>query len=385
MTAYARRMFSDTVSYSDELSGGINNSVLSLTLKDGTTFPNGSSGNWTMTIDAGTALEEKLECGARSGGAVTIVQRGLGGTTPVAHGANAPCIHTLCGKDLDEANQAVVQTIGKVTTQGDMLYATAAALLARLAIGTANQVLSSSGTVPQWSTLLGLMETQFTANNQVLLGTGSGTAALTDILTALENKFTAAGQLLAGTGSATGELLAKGANNSVLSVGGADASGLQWQTILALMETAFGASGQVVVGTGAGTGELFSPFPVSATVAASQATSSTSYVDLATAGPAVTVTTGTSALVILTAGITVSVNADVAYMACAVSGASSIPAAAGSGVLTSRLNNGSQEMSAISSITGLTPGSNTFTAKYQVAGAATGTFDSRTITVFPIP
>ena len=44
----------------------------------------------------------------------------------------------------------------------------------------------------------------------------------------VEVGFTAAGQLYAGTGSGTGELLAKGAAGTVLTVGGADASGLEW-------------------------------------------------------------------------------------------------------------------------------------------------------------
>lgn len=47
-------------------------------------------------------------------------------------------------------------------------------------------------------------------------------------LSAVEGVFTAKGQLLAGTGSGTGDLLATGTAGQVLTVGGADASGLEW-------------------------------------------------------------------------------------------------------------------------------------------------------------
>lgn len=232
---YIRRQFSDTVSYTDELNGGINNSVTSFTLKDGSTFPTGSVGPFVVTIDPDTGTEEKVLCLSRSGSTVTVVSsggRGFGGTTAVAHNANATVIHTICAQDLDEANQAVVQTIGRIAASGDLLYGSSANTTAKLSIGTANQVLSSSGTVPQWSTLLGLIEDQFTAANQVVLGTGSGTGALTDLLTAIGNKFGAAGQLVAGTGSGTGELLSKGSAGTSLTVGGADASGLEWIQVL---------------------------------------------------------------------------------------------------------------------------------------------------------
>lgn len=227
MTAYARRMFSDTVSYTDQLLGGITNSSSSMTLKDGSTFPTGSSGNWTATIDPNTASEEKVECTTRSGSTVNIGTRGLGGTTAVAHSANAVVIHTICGKDLDEANQAVVNTIGKVAAGGDLLYGTAAAAMTNLGIGTTNQVLSSSGSVPQWSTLLGLIETQFTADQQIISGTGSGSGELIDLMLALKEynganilgligkPYAAAGDLISGTGSGTGSVITVGSTSGV--------------------------------------------------------------------------------------------------------------------------------------------------------------------------
>jgi hypothetical protein len=46
----------------------------------------------------------------------------------------------------------------------------------------------------------------------------------------VESTFTAKGQLFAGTGSGTGDLVTTGTAGQVLTVGGADASGLEWTT-----------------------------------------------------------------------------------------------------------------------------------------------------------
>jgi len=123
--------------------------------------------------------------------------------------------------------------------------------------------------------------------------------------------------------------------------------------------------------------------PTSATVATSQTTTSTSFTDLATVGPAVTVTTGTSALVIITAQI-VSSNGNDAVASFAVSGATttsptnSISLSTGSagGLI-------SVQASAIYYVT-LTAGSNTFTMKYKMNAAGTLTAIYRTITVIPL-
>jgi hypothetical protein len=77
---------------------------------------------------------------------------------------------------------------------------------------------------PQLSQIEGL----FTAANQIFKGTGSGTGELIDFGTTLNFQFGAAGQLFAGTGVGTGEKLAVGSAGQVLTVGGADPSGLEW-------------------------------------------------------------------------------------------------------------------------------------------------------------
>lgn len=120
--------------------------------------------------------------------------------------------------------------------------------------------------------------------------------------------------------------------------------------------------------------------PFSATVAISQTTTSTSFTDLATVGPAVTVTTGTTARVIMTAQCSCSLN-DGIYAGFAVSGASTI--AADTAKSLSMVGTNQLGMSAVRMVTGLTPGDNTFTMKYRIGYSGTGTWVNRELVVIP--
>jgi len=114
----------------------------------------------------------------------------------------------------------------------------------------------------------------------------------------------------------------------------------------------------------------------------SQTTTSSTFTDLATVGPAVTVTTGTKALVIVTAIIGNDTSGQRAYMGFAVSGASSISAADKWSIALTSTGSYAPEIqtSGVFLVTGLTAGSNTFTAKYRRSGG-TGRFDLRQIAV----
>lgn len=125
--------------------------------------------------------------------------------------------------------------------------------------------------------------------------------------------------------------------------------------------------------------------PKIASVLTSEATASTSYTDLTTAGPAVTVDTGTSAIVILSASFNNSIANSWAFMSYAVSGATTIAASDdfGAGQKQDVAGNSSQ-VSFVHTVTNLTPGSNTFTAKYKAITSGNATFARRHITVIPL-
>jgi len=101
-------------------------------------------------------------------------------------------------------------------------------------------------------------------------------------------------------------------------------------------------------------------------VLASESTTSTSYTNLTTVGPQVTVTTGVSALVFMRAEIGQSVSGAGAWIGLAISGATTQAA----GTLY-ELGHGAETSGNfythfdIFRVTGLTPGSNTFTMQYK--------------------
>ena len=122
-------------------------------------------------------------------------------------------------------------------------------------------------------------------------------------------------------------------------------------------------------------------------VATSQGTASTTYTDLATAGPVATVTIPASgkALVIVTSSETNGGTLGGAFMGFAVSGATTV--AATDTQAFSFVNGGNQAQTVQGSgtfyVSGLTAGSNTFTAKFR-ATVGTATFANRSITVIPL-
>lgn len=118
-------------------------------------------------------------------------------------------------------------------------------------------------------------------------------------------------------------------------------------------------------------------------VSAFEGTTSTSYTNLATSGPAVTVTTGTKALVIVTANIVNSTNNNSlqAWMSYAVSGATTTSASDTWALAVSGIQSIAYQMKmSLASVATLTAGSNTFTAKYR-ATSGTSEFGNRSITV----
>ena len=124
----------------------------------------------------------------------------------------------------------------------------------------------------------------------------------------------------------------------------------------------------------------------SATVATSESTTSTSYTDLTTVGPSVTATTQTTALIIFNAYATQSTQFLVCDAGVAVSGATTIAAAAGTGIFrwSPANNGGASSFAAAIFIPGLTPGSNVFTMKYAATLGGTATFANRNLLVIPM-
>lgn len=120
----------------------------------------GTAYGFWLSIGYGLQSEEKIYVPAQasapawSTGSVTLsnVVRGQDGTAAQVHDAAAPVVVVMTATDLDEANSAASQTLGLVTTQGDLLYGNGANTLARLAAGTAGKMLTTqgAGAAPTW-------------------------------------------------------------------------------------------------------------------------------------------------------------------------------------------------------------------------------------------
>lgn len=132
------------------------------------------------------------------------------------------------------------------------------------------------------------------------------------------------------------------------------------------------------------TNQIVQRTPVQSTVNVPETTTSTSFTDLATVGPQVTVTTGTTALIIFTAEISNNTVSQAGRVGFTISGAMTADAD-GNHVLrmetagTSEFN----RSSAVRLHTGLTPGTNTFRMVYAASGG-TASFNFRNLIVLPL-
>ena len=123
------------------------------------------------------------------------------------------------------------------------------------------------------------------------------------------------------------------------------------------------------------------PSSAIATVATSQTTTSSTYTDLSTSGPAVTFTTGTKALVLITIDMSNSGGTGAtSFASYAVSGATTISA---SDTVALRSSSSQTERMSSASRPTLTAGSNTFTMKYK-CNSDTSTFANREIIVIDL-
>lgn len=120
-------------------------------------------------------------------------------------------------------------------------------------------------------------------------------------------------------------------------------------------------------------------------VATSQSLTTSSYADLATVGPSVTCTTGTSAIVFLNSTFTPAVTDTGCGMSFAVTGDSDRSAADKDAILIDGTTGGNAlRVGTNIFVSGLTPGVNVFTAKYKSSGNNSTTFNDRFIGVLPL-
>lgn len=244
----ARRSYSGNA-VSTTISGALGTGDTSFTIADATGWP---STNFVVTLGAGTSREEKVLVGSRSTTTCSSVTRGWDDTTAASHPSGESAAHTISANDLDEANELV----NLADAQGDMLYATAADTWARLAKGTASQILrmNSGATAPEWWTSTAILATLIDAKGDLIAGSAADTAARLavgtngQVLTADSAEATglkwsslasetlaasildAKGDIIAATAADTAARLAVGTDGQVLTAASGQSTGLQWAT-----------------------------------------------------------------------------------------------------------------------------------------------------------
>lgn len=224
-----------------------------------------------------------------------------------------------------------------VDAKGDVIAATAADTVARLAVGADGTVLtaaSGQATGLQW------------------------VAPTTDIPAAL---LDAKGDLIAATADNTAARLAVGSNNQVLIADSTQATGLKW---------------------GAASGAA-APTVLENTIATSQSTTSLTYAALATVGPSVTLSAGKNYLVTIGAYITAIVGEE-AFMSFDRGGTGAVD---GDAVRFKTDGSGGAANPAASvcrQIVLSNPGAITLTAKYKSSGGSAQVFANRFITAMEI-
>lgn len=125
------------------LTAPITSVSLTATVTDATGYP---SANFVVILDRGTASEEKRLVESRTGNQFTFAVAGLGydGTAALDHAAGATVGHVWDARSAQEANDTAVNTLGRVTSKGDLIAGTGVHTLDRVPVGASGMPLQAN-------------------------------------------------------------------------------------------------------------------------------------------------------------------------------------------------------------------------------------------------
>ena len=148
MTAFTRREYSGG-GVGTTLASNMGAADGSFVIASATNWPGSSpAANFAVVIDRNTASEEKILCSGNTGTTVTVVTRGIDGTSATTHNATATVYLCALAQDFDEANQ-LAYLLGNAAAGSIFIGAGAGTIPTKLAVGSAASVLTG-GTTPGW-------------------------------------------------------------------------------------------------------------------------------------------------------------------------------------------------------------------------------------------
>jgi len=381
MAAFTRRQYAGSA-VATTLTAGINTTDTSCTIAATTGWPSSAGVPFYVVIDPGTSSEEK--CLATRSGSILTITRAQDDTTASSHSSGATIYPVFAANDADEANEIA----SKMTTKGDLMV-TSGSAINRLPVGTNDYVLSADSSATngvRWSqvasagiendavTTAKILDGNVTeakiASNAVTvskIANGAVTAAKLDAAAAIQPSIAdAKGDIIAATAADTVARVAVGTNGQVLTADSTEAAGVKWASPAPSAISAV----------------------ASASVLTAENTSSTTYANLATAGPSVTLNTGTEVLITISSILGQGADAgQTIHAGVEVSGASTVSASNNYSLFLNGddfvSSSGNVSLSTTFKLSGLTAGSNTFTMKYRCSSSS-ARFENRHITVFAI-
>jgi hypothetical protein len=143
MAAVTRRQYKGAAAQTT-ITNALASGDTSATLAATTGWPSGAE-PFFVVISPGTASEEK--CSATISGSVLTLTRAQDDTTAQSHASGATIYPVFTADDADEANKFA----STMTTRGDLVTMGSGPDFARIAIGSAGQVLKSDGTDAGWA------------------------------------------------------------------------------------------------------------------------------------------------------------------------------------------------------------------------------------------
>jgi hypothetical protein len=120
------------------LASSITAATTSIPITVASGWPTGSVGPFWVTIDRGTASEEKVLVLSRVGTALTVSARGADGTSAQAHSFGATIEHTISALEVDDANRIA----NEVDALGTLVGTTEVATLTNKTISVDNNTVS---------------------------------------------------------------------------------------------------------------------------------------------------------------------------------------------------------------------------------------------------